>query len=360
MQRVRTALVGCGKVGGIHAQALATLPESKFVAVCDAQLARAEEFARRYNVTPFDSVQQMLTQAKPEAVTICTPHPLHEEPCVAAADAGVHVLVEKPLGASLSACDRMISAADKTGVKLGVVSQRRLLEPVQRMKTAIEAGKIGRPVLGVFQMFSWRDEAYYRSDPWRGKWDTEGGGVLVNQSAHHLDLLQWFMGEIDEISGYWANLNHPYIEVDDTALAMIRFKSGALGSIVTSISQKPGIYAKIHVHGSAGASIGVETDSGATFVAGMTSVAAPSLNDLWTIPGEEELLAQFQAEDRERFSQIDATTHYHALQIQDFLRSIRDNRLPPVTGHDGRVVVEMFTAIYRSNEQRRPVKFPLR
>src|SRR5207253_7119763 len=140
----------------------------------------------------------------------------------------------------------------------------------------------------------------------------------------------------DEISGYWANLNHPYIQVDDTALAMIRFKSGALGSIVTSISQKPGIYAKIHVHGSSGASAGVETDSGATFVAGLTSVAAPPLNDFWTIPGEEHLLADFQAADCERFAHIDATTHYHALQIQDFLRSIREGRPPLVSGRDGR------------------------
>jgi len=286
MEPIRTALIGCGKVGSIHAQALAMLAESKFVAACDADPARSQNFATRYGVEPFDSVEQMLARAAPEAVTICTPHPLHEEPCVLAASAGVHILVEKPLASSLAACDRMIAASEKSKVKLGVVSQRRLLEPVQRMKAAIDAGKIGAPILGVFQMFSWRDEAYYRSDPWRGKWSTEGGGVLVNQSAHHLDLLQWFMGPIDEISGYWANLNHPYIEVDDTALAMIRFKSGALGSIVTSISQKPGIYAKIHVHGANGASVGVETDSGATFVAGMTSVAAPPLNDLWTIPGE--------------------------------------------------------------------------
>jgi predicted dehydrogenase len=359
MQPLRTALIGCGKVGNIHAQVLASLPESKFVAACDADPARAQSFATRYGAEPFNSVEQMLTRAAPEAVTICTPHPLHEQTSILAATAGVHVLVEKPLASSLAACDRMIAAAEKSGVKLGVVSQRRLLEPVQRMKAAINAGKIGAPILGTFVMFSWRDEAYYRSDPWRGKWSTEGGGVLVNQSAHHLDLLQWFMGPIDEISGYWANLNHPYIEVDDTALAMIRFKSGTLGSIVTSISQKPGIYAKIHIHGSSGASVGVETDSGATFVAGMTSVAAPPLNDLWTIPGEEHLLAEFQAADRQRFSRIDATTHYHSLQIQDFLRSIRENRAPLVAGQDGRTVVEMFTAIYRSNELRRPIAFPL-
>src|SRR6201997_5253530 len=117
------------------------------------------------------------------------------------------------------------------------------------MKVAIDAGKIGQPALGVFSMFSWRDEAYYRSDPWRGKWSTEGGGVLVNQSPHMLDLLQWFLGEIDEVSGYWANLNHPTIEVEDTALAMIRFKNGGLGSSITSPSQTPGILPKVHLPG---------------------------------------------------------------------------------------------------------------
>src|SRR5262249_16822724 len=156
-------------------------------------------------------------------------------------------------------CDLMIAAARRARVKLGVVSQRRWYEPVARVKAAIDAGKVGRPVLGAFQMFSWRDEAYYRSDPWRGRWDTEGGGVLVNQSPHMLDLLRWFLGEVEEISGAWANLNHPYVEVEDTALAMIRFRSGGLGSVVASLSQKPGLFTKVHVHGSNGASVGVET-----------------------------------------------------------------------------------------------------
>ena len=238
MRRVRTALVGCGKVGRIHADALHALPEAEFVAVCDATPAGPRPSPRRYGVRPFTDVGTMLRDGA-EAVLICTPHPLHAGPAIRAAEAGVHVLVEKPLAATLADCDAMLAAADKAGIQLGVISQRRFYEPVQRMKAAIDAGKIGRPVLGVFSMYSWRDEAYYRSDPWRGKWDTEGGGVLVNQSPHQLDLLQWFMGPIEEISGYWANLNHPTIEVDDTAVAVIRFQNGGLGSIVTSVSQKP-------------------------------------------------------------------------------------------------------------------------
>jgi predicted dehydrogenase len=359
MQRIRTALVGCGKVGQIHAVALRDLSESEFVAVCDDDADRAAAFAARFGVRPYRTVPTMLRDAGVQAVTVCTPHPRHAEPVVQAAEAGVHALVEKPLAATLIDCDAMLDASRKAGTRLGVISQRRLYEPVRRMKAAIDSGKIGRPVLGVFAMFSWRDQAYYQSDAWRGKWATEGGGVLVNQSPHQLDLLQWFMGEIDEISGYCGNLNHPYIEVEDTALAMIRFQNGGLGSIVTSLSQKPGIYTKVHVHGDNGASVGVETDRGATFVAGVSEIAEPPLNDLWTIPGEEHLLAAFQDEDRARFRQVSGTTHYHALQIQDFLRAILEERPPMVTGEEGRVVVEMFTAVYRSNRERRPIKFPV-
>ncbi len=227
------------------------------------------------------------------------------------------------------------------------------------MKRAIDDGKIGKPALGVFIQYSWRDAAYYTSDPWRGKWDTEGGGVLVNQSPHQLDILLWLMGPAAEVTGYWANLNHPTVEVDDTAVASIRFRNGGLGSIITSLSQKPGIYTKVHIHGDNGASVGVETDRGATFIAGVSEIAEPPFTDLWTVPGDGGRLAAFQAEDRAAFAAVNGTRHYHALQIADFLRAIRENRPPLVTGDDGRAVVELFTAIYQSSRERRAVTFPL-
>jgi len=301
----------------------------------------------------------MLHESGAEAVFICTPHPLHAEPAIAAAEAGVHVMIEKPMAASLADCDAMLRAAKKSGITISVMSQRRFYEPVQRMKMAIDAGKIGRPILGLFLMFSWRDQAYYQSDPWRGKWATEGGGVLVNQSPHQLDLLRWFMGDIKEISGRWANLNHPYIEVDDTAVATLKFKNGGLGSVVTSLSQKPGLFTKVHIHGATGSSVGVETDRGATFIAGVSKIAEPPLNDLWTIPGEEHLLPEFQSADRARFQSIDPVAHYHALQIQEFLRAIRAGQLPAVTGEDGRAVVEIFSAIYESDRTGKSVALPL-
>ena len=350
-----TALVGCGKVGHTHAQALAALPESEFAAVCDVDLARAQAFAERYRVAAFDDVGEMVARARVQVVVVCTPHPLHAAPAIQAAEAGAHVLVEKPMAASLKDCDAMLAAADKAGVKLGVISQRRLYEPVQRVWAAIDAGKIGRPVLGVVVMLGWRDEAYYRSDPWRGRWDTEGGGVLVNQAPHQLDLIQWFMGPIDEVFAYWDNLNHPYIEVEDTAVAVLRFRGGALGSILVSNSQKPGIYGKVHVHGENGASVGVQTDGGAMFIAGMSSVAEPPVNDLWTVPGEERLLDQWQAEDRATFEKVNPATHYHRLQDQDFLRALIEGRDPMVTGVEGRKTVELCTAIYRAQRDGRPV-----
>ena len=356
MTRIRTAIVGCGKVGHIHASALASLPESKFVAVCDRNEDRARAFAGTYGAQACSGLGKMLDQCAVEALMVCTPHPLHAEAVLCAAQHGVHTLVEKPMAASLSDCDQMIEAAERASIKLGVISQRRFYEPVVRMKKAIDAGKIGKPVLGSVIMLSWRDQAYYESDPWRGKWDTEGGGVLVNQSPHLLDILQWLMGPIEEISGYWANLNHPFIEVEDTSVAMLRFRSGGLGWIAVSLCQKPGIYTKIHVHGSNGASVGVQTDTGATFVAGASGVAEPPFNDLWTVPGEESLLEGFVSGDRESIARIDVTTHYHQLQIKDFLRSIAEDRQPIVTGQDGRKVVEIFAGIYESNRTRRPFK----
>jgi UDP-N-acetyl-2-amino-2-deoxyglucuronate dehydrogenase len=358
-EKVRTAIVGCGKVGHTHAKALSALPESDFVAVCGSNAARTRAFADQYRVAAYTDVQEMIAGAKVEAAVICTPHPLHAKSSVLAAQAGVHVLVEKPLAASLQDCDAMLAAAQSTGVKLGVVCQRRLYEPVQRTWAAIQAGKIGRPILGEVVTLSWRDEPYYRSDAWRGTWGGEGGGILVNQSPHQIDLLQWFMGPVDELTGYWDNFNHPYIEVEDTAVAILRFQNGALGSIVVSNSQKPGLYGKVHVHGERGASVGVQTDGGAMFIAGMLGVAEPPVNDLWTVPGEEAMLAQWQAEDRAMFERINPATHYHRLLDQDFLRAILEDRAPLVPGIEGRRVVEIFTAVYRSQRDGRPVKFPL-
>lgn len=359
-QPVRTALLGCGKVGHTHAEALQALPHSNFVGVCSRSRAKAEQFAQKYGVRPYTNLEEMLVSGRVQMLAICTPHPTHPAQIELAARHGVHVLVEKPLAPTLDGCDRAIAACEQAGVKLGVISQRRFYEPVVRMRRAIQAGKIGRPILATLTVLGWRDRDYYRSDPWRGRWDTEGGGVLVNQTPHQLDILQWLVGPIKELFGYWDNFNHPYVEIDDTAVAVVRFGSGALGQIVVSNAQQPGLYGKIHIHGSNGASVGAQTEGGSPFISGVTTRVDPPINDLWTIPGEAHLLPAWQAKDRDRASRINVMTHYHKRQIKDFLQAIIQNRAPAVDGHEGRKVVEIFTAIYRSQRDGRPVKFPLR
>ena len=359
MQKVRTALVGCGKVGHLHAAGLQNAPESDFVAVCARTPDKARAFAEKYRVAAFTDVTEMISKAGVEAICICTPHPQHAAPVIAAARAGIPTFVEKPLASSLADCDAMLEAARANNTFISTVSQRRFYPPCQRIHKAIADGRLDRPVLGTCTMYGWRDEAYYRSDPWRGSWEHEGGGVLVNQSPHQLDLLLWYLGEVDEVFGYWANQNHPYIEVDDTAVAVVRFKNGALGNIITSNSQNPALHVRVSVHGANGASVGVQTDGGAMFVAGMSGIAEPPFNDIWTVRGEEHLLPQWKEEDARLFSSVKPMEYFHQLQIQDFLRAIRDRRAPAVTGEDGRRVVELFTAIYRATREGKPVRFPI-
>ena len=182
---------------------------------------------------------------------------------------------------------------------------------------------------------------------------------MLTQTTHQIDLFQWFMGPVEELFGYWGNQNHPAIEVEDTAVAVVKFRNGALGTLLLSNSQKPGLYAKIHVHGQNGASVGVQTDGGSPFISGMTTSVEPAFNDIWSVPGEEHLLASWQEADRRRGTEFDPMTYYHKLQIQDFLQAILEDRPPMVDGHEGRQLVEIFSAVYRSQRDRQPVKFPL-
>lgn len=360
-QRVfNIAIAGCGKVAHLHAAAVRNIPNAKLAGVWSRTPQTADEFANRHNTRSYDDIARMVLENNVDLVIVSTPHPFHRHPAVEAAEAGANVLVEKPLASDLHDCEAIINACKVRYVRLGVVSQRRWYPPVLRVKEAIDNGRLGKPVLATVTMLGWRDKAYYDSDMWRGTWKSEGGGVLVNQAPHQLDILLWMMGEVDELYGLWRNLNHPYIEVDDTAVAIIKFKSGALGNILVSNSQKPGIYGKVHIHGDNGASAGVQTDGGAMFIAGMTGVTEPPVNDIWTIPGEEKLLKKWQKEDARAFAACDPTVFFIQCQIMDFITAIGNDKDPLVTGEAGRRTVELFSAIYRSNRDNAPVKFPLK
>lgn len=356
MRKLRTGIIGCGKVADFHAKALMKLDESDFVAVCGHTTEKTSKYAEKYHVKPYTDIREMIEKSNLDVVCVCTPHTVHAENAVMAADCGCHVLVEKPLASSLEDCNAIVDAGDRNHVQIGTIVQRRFYRPCMRIHDAIEAGKLGTPILGTVQVLGWRDKAYYASDPWRGTWKGEGGGVMATQATHQIDLLLWYMGAVEEVYGVYRNYNHPYIEVEDTAVAILKFKNGGIGNLVMSNSQNPALFGKVCIHGSNGASVGVQTDGGAMFIAGMSEITEPPYNDIWTICGEEEMLKQMQNEDRAFFNSVDSMYYYHQLQIHDFLSSIQEGRPPLVDARDGRRTVQLFNAVYESSKTGKPVK----
>ena len=360
MEKIKTAVIGCGKVGHFHARAFQACPESELVACLGRDMKKTEEFAAIYGIRAFTDLETMVRETGVQAVSICTPHPNHADIAVRCCELGLHIAIEKPLAASLEDCDAIIEAAKKNNVVGTTICQRRFYKPAQRVKKAIDDGKLGKPILGTVNMLGWRDMAYYRSDPWRGTWKGEGGGVLINQAPHQIDLLLWYMGEVEELYGMWDTLNHPELEVEDTAACVIRFKNGAIGNIVVSNSQNPALFGNVRVHGSNGASVGVQTDGGALFIAGVSGIAEPPVNDIWTVEGEADQLEAYKTADREFFTSVNSTDYFHTEQLSDFLKAIQTGTSPLITLEAGRQTVELITGIYRSMRDGKPVRFPLK
>lgn len=369
MTRLGAAVVGLG-VGRRHVEAYAQLPESTLVAVCDQSPERLHAVGTEYNVATYSNFADLLRDDRVEVVSVATPHPSHASLAIAALEAGCHVIVEKPMTLSLSEADAMIECARRRERTLAVIFQRRFWPAALRAHQAIQDGKLGPLVSGECELSWWRTAQYYTRDPWRGHWDTEGGGVLVNQGIHALDMFQWLMGEPETIWARWANLSHPYIEVEDNVAAAVAFRGGALGVIRMTTSSRLS-RTRIAIHGANGASISVlEEPEGAV-----------GYNDLWTIPGEEQIREASLREHVERGDYIyraaqspelpptwytgytyqhDATPSYHAIQIQDFLQAIQQRREPLVNGEEGRKSLEMMRAIYQSGRSGEPVHLPLR
>jgi predicted dehydrogenase len=344
---VRTGLIGCGKIAEVHAQALHDIPEAEFVACCDMDEARAHALGDKHDVPKrFTDVREMLESGEIEAVLICAPHPVHAQLVVAAADAGVHALCEKPVSISLAAADQMIDAADRAGIKFGVIFQRRFWPAAQRIRAAIDDGRLGNLTLGECSVRIGRTREYFGSDPWRGTWASEGGGVLMNQAVHAVDQFQWFMGKAVEVVGRYATLRHgDYIDVEDTAVATVVFESGALGVIQAASTFDANLGFRIAVHGDSGAAVSVWE-----FPEGQQGV-----NDVWNIPGEENHRLDWERQE----SGHGGFPGFHFHQIQEFLQSIIADREPAITGRDARNSLEIILAIYESSRTGQPVKLPM-
>ena len=241
-REVRFALVGPGKVAALHAAALGRIPGARLVAVAGRDHDRTAAFAQRFGARADAGLTETIARGGVDAVVLCTPHPRHAEQAIEGAEAGLAVIVEKPLALDPAHADRVIATCRGNDVLLSVISQRRWYPAVRRVKAAINEGRIGTPVLATLEVLGWRGPAYYAMDAWRGTQAGEGGGVLVNQAVHQLDLLCWFMGEPVEVDGVTANVNHPEIDVEDTAVAVVRFASGALATMIASNAQRIHIF----------------------------------------------------------------------------------------------------------------------
>jgi predicted dehydrogenase len=334
------AIVGCGMIARFHARALAEIPDVRLVALVSRSEGAGQKFADELGTSPAlcTRLDDALAMPGVQIVIVTTPSGLHLDSAVAAAKAGKHIVVEKPLEITAARCDAIIDACRKAGVQLCTIFPSRFGDANVALKRAVEAGKFGRLTLGETTCKWWRSQAYYDEGGWKGTQALDGGGALMNQAIHNVDLLQWLMGPVSHVCGFTATLAHERIEVEDTAVACLRFASGALGVIQATTSAHPGLPKTVAIHGDRGTAV-IEQDDVLR----------------WNFePATEE-----DAAVRQRFAQKvgasggssnpAAISHEgHRRQIADFVEAIRTGRAPLVDGREGRKAVAIIEAIYES------------
>jgi UDP-N-acetyl-2-amino-2-deoxyglucuronate dehydrogenase len=343
-------IIGCGMIAEFHTHAINEIENARVVAACSRHVANAEKIAKmaKGGCALFADLDSMLAIPSLDVVCVCTPSGAHLEPAVRAARAGKHVVVEKPLEITLPRCDEIIAACDAASVRLCTIFPSRFTAANIRLKQAIDAGRFGRLTLGDTYVKWWRTQAYYDSGGWRGTWQLDGGGALMNQAIHNVDLLYWLMGEVDSIAAACATLAHERIEVEDTAVAALRFNNGALGVIEAATSAYPGLLKRTEIHGDRG-SARVEQDD----------------ITLWEfqekVPSDNEVYAAMAGQTGFKAGASDprGITHIgHRDQLTDFLRAIDEGREPAIDGRQGRKSVEIIRAIYLSAQTGAAVKLP--
>ncbi len=346
---VGIGIIGCGMISRFHCRAISEIKGAKVVACHDRSAAAAKKLGAEVGINAYTGLDQLLARQDVDIVTICTPSGAHLEPAVAAARAGKHVIVEKPLEITLKRCDRIINACADSGVLLSTILPSRFHRCSQLLKKAIDDGRFGRLTLGDAYVKWYRTQQYYDSGDWRGTWDLDGGGALMNQAIHSVDLLVWLMGPVVELSAHTATLAHQRIEVEDVATASLRFENGALGVIEATTAAFPGWLKKIEIHGTDG-SVQIEEEDVKKWQFARTTAA------------DRKLVAELKNKTQTGGGASDpsAIGHAaHAQQFQDFILAIKAGRIPAIDGYEGRRSVEVILAIYKAAETGKVVKLPL-
>jgi predicted dehydrogenase len=346
-KQAKFGIIGTGVGAEFCARGFSALPTdgfAKLVAVTSRSESHAQEFARKWGAKLwYTDYEEMVQKADLDAVVINSPHFQHFQMAVDAIDAGLNVLVDKPMAINLKEADRMIEAAKNKNVKLGVILQSRFDPVYRRIKAAVEEGKFGNLILGDVAVKWLRTQEYYSSNPWRGCWATEGGGALINQAIHTVDLLRWIMGPPKCL---WAQMDafaHK-IDVEDLAVAAIRFENNALGTVQGSTAIYPGLPTRLEIHGTNG-----------------TAIVEGEKLRRWAIMGEKEEAAEGEKEGQKSWASPElAPAANHASVIVDFAKAVLDDRQPYIDGVEGRKSLELVKAIYKSGMTHNRVDFPLK
>ena len=328
-------IVGAGMVARYHAAAIERTPGARLVAICREDAARASEAAAQFGVPCESNVAALLARPDVHAICICTPSGQHAAQTIAAAREGKHVLVEKPMALTLADADAMIAACRESDVRLGVALQRRTEPQFQELRAAIEAGELGQLTLGAVSVPYLRPQSYYDSAAWRGTWALDGGGALMNQGIHLLDLLLWLMGDVEEVQASAATLTHD-IEVEDCVTAALRFANGALGSVMATTSAAPGFPHRVEVYG----------DRGGAQIEGEQIARWEIVGQEPRTQNQEPRTAPVAAGAGSSPGGIGAAGHTRLLA--DFVEAIRAGREPLVPGTEGRRSLALALAIYEA------------
>jgi len=344
--RVRFGIIGAGTIAAFHAQAIGLVAGAELTAVCDSVDERAREFGARHGIAAFTDVDDFLARAPIDAVTVATPTGLHASVAIPAARAGKHVLCEKPLDTTPAKAQAIIDACRDAGVILSPVFQSRFGAGAMAVKRAIDAGRFGRLLFVSGRIKWWRSQAYYDSGAWRGTWALDGGGCLMNQSIHGIDLLLHFGGAPTEVFGYTATRTHAGLEVEDNACAVIRFASGALGVIESSTSCAPGFPQQSELSGERGSAM-IEGDA---IVRWQFADEDPMDAPIRAAMGSSSLGSG--ASDPKGIS-----IEGHRRQIEDMVDAVLRGHPPAVDGAQAKLPVELVCGIYESMRTGRPYRF---
>jgi len=331
------AIIGCGRIAPRHAQALQTIPETNIVAVCDVIENRALNYSQKFGGEIYTDYRRLLERNDIDVVSICVPSGLHVKIGKDAALAGKNVLVEKPIALNLSDADDLINTCKQKNVTLGIVLQNRFNPPMQELRKLVDSGELGKLLLGNATIRWYRPQEYYE-DGWHGTWNMDGG-ALMNQCIHHIDALQWFMGDAESVFAYTDTLSHK-MEAEDVGIAVIRFKNGGMGLIEGSTITYPE-----NIEGS----IALFGEKGSVKVGG----TALNRKVFWKVANmiehEREILS------KEALDPPSVYGYSHREQIIEMISAINENRVPKTSGSEARKSLKLVCAIYESAEKRREI-----